>query len=66
LALTGNANLLGDAATATLLAEAGCRAAAALVAINLRDAPEDPRSQEAQLLAARALDARNRLPAAPS
>jgi formiminotetrahydrofolate cyclodeaminase len=63
LALTGNPNLLGDAATATLLAEAGCRAAATLVAINLRDAPEDPRNQEAQLLAARALDARNRLPA---
>jgi methenyltetrahydrofolate cyclohydrolase len=65
LALTGNPNLVGDAAAATLLAEAGCRAAATLVAINLRDAPEDPRIQVGGQLAARALDARGRLPAAP-
>jgi len=61
LALTGNPNLLGDAATACLLAEAGCRAAVTLVRINLRDAPDDPRLAETEGLAARAPAARARL-----
>jgi formiminotetrahydrofolate cyclodeaminase len=62
LALAGNPNLLGDSATGTLLAEAGCRAAVTLVKINLREAPSDPRVGEAGVLAERALDARRRLP----
>ena len=43
VAESGNPNLLGDAVTAALLAEAGSRAAAALVTINLKDSPADDR-----------------------
>jgi formiminotetrahydrofolate cyclodeaminase len=44
LAEEGNPNLRGDAATAGLLAAAGARAAARLVAINLATTPDDERS----------------------
>lgn len=44
LAEEGNPNLRGDAQTAALLAAAGARAAARLVAINLAAAPDDERS----------------------
>lgn len=44
LADEGNPNLRGDAATAALLAAAGARAAAGLVAINLAATPNDDRS----------------------
>jgi len=43
LAEEGNPNLRGDAEAAALLAEAGARAAGALVRINLARAPEDDR-----------------------
>jgi formiminotetrahydrofolate cyclodeaminase len=43
IAESGNRNLLGDVVTAGLLAEAGSRAAAALVSINLQGSPEDER-----------------------
>jgi formiminotetrahydrofolate cyclodeaminase len=50
LARTGNPNLIGDVITGVLLAEAGCRAAACLVTINLGDAAGDQRiSKVAQL-----------------
>jgi formiminotetrahydrofolate cyclodeaminase len=41
----GNPNLLGDAVTAALLADAGVRSAAALVTINLKDQPGDDRRE---------------------
>lgn len=44
----GNPNLRGDARTARLLAAAGCRAAAELVAANLQDG--DPRLTQARRL----------------
>jgi methenyltetrahydrofolate cyclohydrolase len=50
LAARGNPNLRGDAVTALLLAEAGARAAAVLVRINLADAPEDGRPATASKL----------------
>ena len=53
----GNPNLTGDAITAVLLAEASCRAAAELVALNL-DAEEDPRGERAADAADRAAEAR--------
>jgi methenyltetrahydrofolate cyclohydrolase len=43
LAAAGNPSLRGDAITGALLAEAGARAAAALVGINLAGAPGDER-----------------------
>jgi formiminotetrahydrofolate cyclodeaminase len=48
-ARVGNENLTGDAITGALLAEAGCRAAARLVEINLagRDDPRQARATEA-------------------
>jgi len=51
LAEAGNPNLRGDAITGALLAGAGARAAAALVAINLAGAPDDPRPARAARLA---------------
>jgi methenyltetrahydrofolate cyclohydrolase len=51
LAQAGNPNLRGDAITGALLAAAGARAAAALVAINLAGAPDDPRPAQATALA---------------
>jgi methenyltetrahydrofolate cyclohydrolase len=50
LAEDGNPNLRGDAVTAALLAEAGARAAGALVRINLADAPQDHRLAEVDRL----------------
>jgi len=50
LVTEGNPNLRGDALTAGLLAAAGCRAAATLVAANLADG--DPRLERARRLAA--------------
>jgi formiminotetrahydrofolate cyclodeaminase len=47
LVADGNPNLRGDAITALLLAEAGARAAAVLVGINLADAPDDARPARA-------------------
>lgn len=46
----GTANRRGDAVAAALLAEAGTRAAAALVAVNLLVQPGDRRAQHAELL----------------
>jgi methenyltetrahydrofolate cyclohydrolase len=51
LAAAGNPNLRGDAITAALLAEAGARAAAILVGINLAAAPDDGRPERAARLA---------------
>jgi hypothetical protein len=45
----GNPNLRGDAVTGRLLAEAGCRAAAELVAANLPEGA--PRRERAEALA---------------
>jgi formiminotetrahydrofolate cyclodeaminase len=56
---TGNRNLAGDALTAVLLAEAACRAAVALVRINLGSGcSEDPRLIEAAALAKHAATVR--------
>lgn len=54
VAAAGNPNLRGDAITGALLAAAGARAAAALVAINLAGAPDDDRPARAAQLAAQA------------
>ena len=52
LAASGNPNLRGDAQSAALLAQAAASSAARLVAINLADAPHDPRiGRSARLLA---------------
>jgi formiminotetrahydrofolate cyclodeaminase len=53
----GNPNLRGDAAAGAALAEAGARAAANLVAINLRARPEDGRPARAACFAAEAAEA---------
>jgi formiminotetrahydrofolate cyclodeaminase len=50
LAADGNPSLRGDAITALLLAEAGARAAAVLVGINLAAAPDDDRPARADHL----------------
>jgi len=50
IAEEGNPNLLGDAVTAALMAEAGGRAAAALVRINLDGLGSDVRRSRAALL----------------
>jgi methenyltetrahydrofolate cyclohydrolase len=52
LAAAGNPNLRGDAITGALLAEAGARAAAVLVWINLAAAPDDDRPARAARLVA--------------
>jgi formiminotetrahydrofolate cyclodeaminase len=54
VAVRGNPNLCGDAAAAALLAEAGARAAANLVAINLAEDGDDERPARARELAERA------------
>jgi methenyltetrahydrofolate cyclohydrolase len=54
LAAAGNPNLRGDAITGALLASAGARAAATLVAINLASSPDDDRPARASGLAAEA------------
>lgn len=53
----GNPNLRGDAAAGALLAEAGARAAANLVAINLEGRLEDGRPSQAACFAAEATEA---------
>jgi formiminotetrahydrofolate cyclodeaminase len=58
LALIGNTNLIGDAITGTLLAEAACCAAARLTEINLARVPSDPRLDEAAELTRQASAAR--------
>jgi formiminotetrahydrofolate cyclodeaminase len=58
VAQVGNPNLIGDALTGALLAEASCRAAANLVRINLADAPADPRLAESDALTEDAFRAR--------
>ncbi|HEX4660646.1 MAG TPA: cyclodeaminase/cyclohydrolase family protein [Streptosporangiaceae bacterium] len=50
MAEAGNPNLRGDAITGALLAEAGARAAAVLVGINLAAVPEDDRPARAAYL----------------
>jgi formiminotetrahydrofolate cyclodeaminase len=50
LAAAGNPNLRGDAITGALLAEAGARAAAVLVGINLAMVPDDDRPARAARL----------------
>jgi methenyltetrahydrofolate cyclohydrolase len=60
LAAQGAPRLVGDAVTATLLAEAACAAAGRLLAINLAAVPEDPRLAEASDLAGAAAAARVR------
>ena len=54
----GNAHLTGDAITGTLLAEAACVSAAALVGVNLARVPSDPRLDEAAELTRQASAAR--------
>lgn len=56
LAAGGNPSLRGDAVTAALLAEAGARAAAVLVGINLAGLPDDERHARAGSLLAEAAD----------
>jgi formiminotetrahydrofolate cyclodeaminase len=58
LARAGNPNLIGDAITGVLLAEAGCRAATCLVTINLADAVGDQRLAEVAQLTRHASGAR--------
>jgi formiminotetrahydrofolate cyclodeaminase len=54
---SGSPHLIGDAIAGVLLAAAASRAAAELVAINLADAPGDPRRQSAGESAERAAQA---------
>jgi formiminotetrahydrofolate cyclodeaminase len=60
LVATGARRLVGDAVTATLLAEASCVAAGRLVEINLESVADDPRRSEVSGLAAAAAGARER------
>ena len=60
VATDGSAHLRGDARAGALLAEAGCRAAACLVELNLRDAPAGDRQlTELAVVVARATAARD-------
>jgi formiminotetrahydrofolate cyclodeaminase len=65
LATNGNPNLRGDAATAALLAEAGARAAANLVEINLAEKDGDERIARAHDFASSAGAAARRALAPP-
>jgi hypothetical protein len=56
--IPGNEQLAGDAGTATVIAEAATRAAAALVELNLAGSPADPRLELAAALARRAWEPR--------
>jgi methenyltetrahydrofolate cyclohydrolase len=58
LAVEGNPSLRGDAIAGVLVAEAGCRAAAELVRLNLAAHAEDPRIDAADAAAERAALAR--------
>lgn len=58
----GNPNLIGDAITAVLLAEAACRSAGALVRLNLQDRPDDPRLERLDEMLARARSASAAVP----
>jgi len=60
VATVGNRWLEGDAVAGAFLADAACRAAARLVEINRRSAPDDPRLAEAEQLSAEAVAARER------
>jgi len=60
IAEDGNPNLLGDAVTAALLAEAGAQAASALVLINLKGSPDDVRRARAALAAEKASESARR------
>jgi formiminotetrahydrofolate cyclodeaminase len=57
----GSPHLAGDATAAALLAEAACRAASELVAINLEKDPGDPRREQAREFAQQGDQARNRV-----
>lgn len=61
IARSGNPNLVGDARTAVLLAEAATRAAHGLVEINLADAPDDPRLHRSSRHLRTAVKARERV-----
>jgi formiminotetrahydrofolate cyclodeaminase len=58
LVRTGSPHLRGDALAGTLLAEASCRSALALVALNLADQPDDGGRERREALAQRAERAR--------
>jgi len=58
IAECGNPNLLGDAVAAVLLAEAGARAAATLVLVNLKGLPDERASRVKRLMAEIAESAR--------
>jgi formiminotetrahydrofolate cyclodeaminase len=60
LARHGNPNVRGDAVAGAVIAEAGTRAAAHLVRINLGTNPEDPRVSRAVAAAAAAVEAAQR------
>jgi formiminotetrahydrofolate cyclodeaminase len=62
----GNPNLRGDAAAGAALADAAARAAANLVAINLKGSPEDARTRRAGELAAAASEAAGRALGTPA
>lgn len=57
----GNPHLRGDGTAGVLLAEAACRAAAMLVALNLEQLPGDPRLEEITQLVERGDVARRRV-----
>jgi formiminotetrahydrofolate cyclodeaminase len=56
LAANGNPNLRADAMVAATLADAAATAAARLIAVNLTDARDDPRLEEARRTAEAASD----------
>jgi formiminotetrahydrofolate cyclodeaminase len=60
MAEDGNPNLLGDCVTAALLADAGARAAAGLVLINLNRSEEDDRCAQVAVLLGEASESARR------